>query len=110
MDEQKKDSIDLNSVAMMLIVHGGDAKSLSVEAIKAAEQNDIQLAEDKLKQADEALTKAHNSQSKLLSNEASGNNVPVSLLMVHAQDHLMNAITFHDLAKSFVRLYKNLNK
>ena len=31
-----------------------------------------------------------------------------TLLMVHSQDHLMNAITFRDLAGEIVALYKRL--
>ena len=35
----------------------------------------------------------------MLTQEAQGNHVKVDLYMVHAQDHLMTAITFIDLAK-----------
>jgi len=31
------------------------------------------------------------------------------LLMVHAQDHLMNAITVRDLAIEFVDMYKKMS-
>ncbi|ENA0413451.1 PTS lactose/cellobiose transporter subunit IIA, partial [Listeria monocytogenes] len=39
--------------------------------------------------------------------EARGEKAEVSLLLVHAQDHLMNAITFKDLAKEIVDLYRS---
>ncbi|HJF33529.1 MAG TPA: PTS lactose/cellobiose transporter subunit IIA, partial [Sporosarcina psychrophila] len=42
--------------------------------------------------------------------EIRGEGVVVSLLLVHAQDHLMNAITFKDLAIEFVDLYEVMNK
>ncbi|MEO2788903.1 PTS lactose/cellobiose transporter subunit IIA, partial [Lacticaseibacillus paracasei] len=43
-----------------------------------------------------------------LTEEAQGKKHPVSLLMVHGQDHVMNAITFRDLAGEIVDLYKKL--
>jgi PTS system cellobiose-specific IIA component len=44
----------------------------------------------------------------MLTEEAQGKKHPVSLLMVHGQDHVMNAITFRDLAGEIVDLYKKL--
>ena len=34
----------------------------------------------------------------------------LSLLMVHGQDHLMNAITFLDMAKEMVDVYRKLEE
>ncbi|WP_125607076.1 PTS lactose/cellobiose transporter subunit IIA [Lapidilactobacillus bayanensis] len=93
---------------MGLIVNGGNAKSSSMEAIQAAKKGDFDEADAKLKEADAALGEAHNSQTGMLTKEASGDHVKVTLLMVHGQDHLMNAITFRDLAGEIVDLYKKL--
>ncbi|WP_420196365.1 PTS lactose/cellobiose transporter subunit IIA [Lapidilactobacillus dextrinicus] len=93
---------------MGLIVNGGNAKSSSMEAIQAAKKGDFDEADAKLKEADAALGEAHNSQTGMLTKEASGDHVKVTLLMVHGQDHLMNAITFRDLAGEVVDLYKKL--
>ncbi|MCW6652453.1 PTS lactose/cellobiose transporter subunit IIA [Aerococcaceae bacterium NML191292] len=97
-------------VVMSLIMHGGDAKGKAVEAIRAAKQYDFELAEAKLKEAHEALNTAHRSQTNLLTQEASGDAVAVSLLMVHGQDHLMTALTFIDLAKELVEVYRELER
>lgn len=32
----------------------------------------------------------------------------MTLLLVHAQDHFMNALTVNDLANEFVDLYENI--
>lgn len=97
-------------VAMKLIVNGGNAKSLAFEAIEAAKKNDFVGAQQKLKKADDALVKAHHSQTDMLTKEANGEHETVTLMMVHAQDHIMNAITFRDLAGEMVDLYKRLAK
>ncbi|MDN6968907.1 PTS lactose/cellobiose transporter subunit IIA [Oenococcus sp. UCMA 17063] len=102
--------------AMGLIINGGNAKSSSMEAIQSAKLGDFEAADKKLLDAESFLATAHDSQTSMLANDArvfetgKGQLTQVSLLMVHAQDHLMNAITFLDLAKEIVEVYKRLAK
>ncbi|WP_425456200.1 PTS lactose/cellobiose transporter subunit IIA [Bacillus yapensis] len=93
-----------------IILHGGDGKSHAMEAIALAKTGDIEGAEAKLKNAEEALNQAHRIQTSLIQEEVRGNNATISLLMVHAQDHLMNSITVKDLAREFVDMYKVILK
>lgn len=93
---------------MGLIMHGGEAKGFASQAIRAAKEGRIDEAEQLLQDATASLNIAHKSQTQLLAKEASGESVELSLLMVHGQDHLMNALTFIDLAKEFVDLYKQI--
>ena len=94
--------------AMGLIANGGNAKSLACEAIRLAKKGDIAGAREKLKESDKSLLEAHNSQTGMLTKEAQGDHMHVTLLVVHSQDHLMNAITFRDLAGEMVDLYEKL--
>lgn len=94
--------------AMGLIANGGNAKSLAFEAIRLAKKGDIADAREKLKESDKSLLEAHNSQTGMLTKEAQGDHMHVTLLVVHSQDHLMNAITFRDLAGEMVDLYEKL--
>ena len=96
--------------AMGLIANGGNAQSLAFEAIRLAKKGDIEGAREKLKESDKSLLEAHNSQTNMLTKEAQGDHMHVTLLVVHSQDHLMNAITFRDLAGEMVDLYEKLYK
>ena len=96
--------------AMGLIANGGNAKSVAFEAIRLAKKGDIEGAREKLKESDKSLLEAHNSQTNMLTKEAQGDHMHVTLLVVHSQDHLMNAITFRDLAGEMVDLYEKLYK
>lgn len=96
--------------AMGLIANGGNAKSLAFEAIRLAKKGDVDGAREKLKESDKSLLEAHNSQTNMLTKEAQGDHMHVTLLVVHSQDHLMNAITFRDLAGEMVDLYEKLYK
>ena len=63
----------------------------------------------KIKDAEESLVQAHHSQTEMLTQEAQGNHVEVTLLTVHSQDHLMTSIAFTDLAKEIIDLYRRLD-
>jgi PTS system cellobiose-specific IIA component len=102
--------LSMEQIVMELVVNGGNARSKAMSAIKAAKGGDFELAKEKIKEANEALNKAHDFQTKLIQKEASGESVEISLLMVHAQDHLMNAMTVRDLAKEMVSMYEAFRK
>ncbi|MDR0922310.1 MAG: PTS lactose/cellobiose transporter subunit IIA [Lactobacillales bacterium] len=91
---------------MPLIIFGGEAKSLAIEAIQAAKKGNFVQADEKIQAANAAIVQAHHSQTELLTKSANGETVEVSIYMVHGQDHLMTSITFVDLAKEIIELYK----
>lgn len=93
---------------MGLIMYGGDAKGKAIEAIEAAKAYDFDTADTRMAEANESLVTAHQSQTSLLTSEAQGEDVELSLLLVHGQDHLMNAITFIDLAKEVIDIHRKL--
>lgn len=97
-------------IMMQIIVNGGNARSYSMEAIQLAKADKVKEARETLEIANEELALAHVAQTKLIQEEASGNFIEISLLMVHAQDHLMNAITVKDLAQEFIDMYERLLK
>lgn len=99
--------MDLESIIMELVVNGGNARSLALEAVDAASRKDFDAAREKLEACDEALRRAHEFQTDMISAEAAGDGVvPVSLVLVHGQDHLMNAMTVRDLAEQMIRMYR----
>ncbi len=101
-------SDDIMEIVMTLIMHGGDARSSSMEAIHAAKADNFDLAKEKIEGADIAIKEAHKIQTDLLTQEASGESVSINLLLVHAQDHLMSAMTYRDLAEEMIELYKRV--
>ena len=103
MDDEKR-----MQIVMGIIMAGGNAKSHAVEAITAAKKGDFAEAEKKLEEANQAIVDAHNTQTDMLTAEARGEHTPIDLYMVHAQDHLMTGITFVDLAKEIVEVYKKI--
>lgn len=97
-------------IIMGLIINAGNAKGEAVEALKAAKKGDFLLAEKKMAAGRAALVEAHNTQTGLLVEEASGNHATITLLMVHSQDHLMNAISYLDLTQELIDIHKRLSE
>lgn len=102
--------MNYEEIIMKLIVNGGNARSKAMEAIQYAKSGDIEKARELHQEACNELNKAHEVQTELIQEEAGGNSVTVTLLMVHAQDHLMNAITVKDLAQEFIDMYEKFSK
>lgn len=92
-----------------LILHAGNSKSHSMEAVKESREYNFQLAEDYMKKAKEELTLAHKIQTDLIQKEARGDKIYIDILMIHAQDHLSNALLMRELAEEIMRIYKCLN-
>ena len=99
---------DIEKVIMQLIMNGGDARSFSIRAIQAAEEGDFDEADKLLSDAKESMNKAHEVQTQLIQEEVRNNRTEVTLLMVHAQDHVMNAMTVRDLAQYIINNRKEI--
>lgn len=100
----------MEEVIMNLIVHSGEVRSYSMEAIQCAKKGEIEKAKGLIDKADAELSEAHNVQTALIQKEASGEKTEVSLLMVHAQDHLMTSMTLKYLALEIIEIHEELRK
>lgn len=99
----------MEEIMMELVVNSGNAKSLAMNAIEEAEDGNFLQAKALIDQAQEAISSAHHFQTNLIQQEASGNPVPLNLILVHGQDHLMNAILVIEMAERFIKMYQKIN-
>lgn len=99
-----------NEVIINIIVTAGTANSMLQEAYMAMLAGDESKSEELLVSANEELIKAHGFQTDLLGQEAEGNNAQISLLMVHAQDHLMNVVLCKQLISHLIGMQKQINE
>ena len=99
--------MEYERIIMSLIVHGGNARSNCLKALECAQNGDMIQAETLFKSVDEDINKAHEIQTKLIQAEINGEKNEITLLLIHAQDHLMNAMTVRDLALMMFKWIKN---
>ena len=101
---------ELEVIVFEIVNAAGAAKGLSYEALGEAEKGNYSKAEELLKEADKSLLEAHNIQTGIIQNEVNGDNMEVSVLFVHAQDHLMTSIEAKSLIECMIRMYKRIEK
>ena len=96
-------------VSFEIIATAGDSKGYSMDAICDAKKGDFESAQEKLKEANKGLLKAHELQTDMISQEAGGDSVPVNIILVHSQDHLTMANVALELADEIISLYKTID-
>ncbi|PGS51987.1 PTS lactose/cellobiose transporter subunit IIA [Bacillus sp. AFS041924] len=97
-------------IAFQLILHSGNAKSLLMEAMYKARDGEFEEAREKVIEANAELRLAHHSQTSLIQSEAGGQQYKINILLVHAQDHLMNTLTTRDLVEEIIYLHEKIIK
>lgn len=98
--------MDLESTVMELIISAGEARSCAFEALQFAKNGHYDESDHLLEKSKQALNLAHGVQTKLIESDEGKGKINVTLVMVHAQDHLMTSILCHDLIKEMIELYK----
>lgn len=97
----------LEQIAFKIISASGDALSTMLNALKYAKEGSFEKAEELMEESQRHLSKAHSVQTNLIIEESRGNKSEYSILMVHAQDHIMNATLATTLIREMIDLYKN---
>lgn len=100
----------MTEASFELILHAGNSKSSSMEAIELARHGAIDQADEKINEAYEELVIAHRIHAKLISRNNKIDHETVDLLMVHAQDHLNAAQIQLDNAKEIINLYEQIQE
>ena len=98
--------IALEEAVMEIIVNAGQSCSLCFEALHAARQGNIDEAKSLLREADGYARQAHKMQTKLIEQDAGEGRQLMTLIMVHAQDHLMNSLLARELSEEIIHLYQ----
>lgn len=101
---------NMEEVSFQMIAAIGEARSKIMQAMDFANEEDFELAQASLNQAKEKLVVAHDSHFNIIQQEASGKEVKLQLLFVHAEDQLMTTSMLKDVAEQFVKVYKKISK
>lgn len=97
----------ITEISFQIILYAGNGRSCAMEAIQEAKKGNFNEANPLIEEAGNELSKAHGFQTKLLQEEASGNEQSINIILVHSQDHLMTAMTVRDLAIEIIEIYRN---
>lgn len=99
---------EVMDVSMSIVAYAGDAFSHYYEAVELARVGKFDESDAQMAAGDASMHEAHDAQFGMISDEADGRDVPVGIICVHGQDHLMTAIMYQRTAKQLIRLYRDL--
>jgi PTS system cellobiose-specific IIA component len=91
-----------------VILHAGNARSSAKEAQEYASEADWEAAQASLDEANDEIVSAHKMNMEIIQQEAKGEPVEFSVLLVHALDLLVLAWSEIDFAEQFINLNKRI--
>lgn len=100
---------ELEMICFNIISTVGTAKSMYFEAIQEARANNFEKCEELLKEGRSIFVEGHKAHAKLIQKEASGEPFEKTLLLIHAEDQMMQAEMLSSLAEEFIYLHKKIN-
>ncbi|RLM21109.1 molecular chaperone TorD [Brenneria alni] len=91
-----------------LIVQSGEARSCAMEALRSSRKGDWDQVNQLLRMATIAIRKAQSIQTEFIGGNEGKEKIDLDLIIVHAQDHLMNAMLCRELTEEIIALRKEL--
>lgn len=101
---------EIQELGFQIIGFSGDALNYYFQALNSCKAGKLDEVDSFIKKGDSALKSAHKLQTDLIVKEANGETSEYSVIMVHAQDHLMNSILVKKLVLELVYVNKKLLK
>ena len=97
---------EMEMICFQLIANSGAAKSAYLEALELAKTGQKEAAQAKLSEAEECFVLAHQVHSELIQKEASGQQTPVSLLLMHAEDQMASVEVVQLLVRELMAVHQ----
>lgn len=109
MSEMQLNELTEEQINFHLILHSGNARSKVIQSLREYREGRPAEAERFLELAEEDLKSAHDIHFKMIQKEAEGKKTEFSLLLMHAEDHLMSTLTMKELVKEMIEIFKSRN-
>ncbi len=100
----------MEEIVFKIILHAGEARTSLIEAMSCTRAFDFTGCAEYLDKATKSIQKAHQTQTELIRKEVNGETQCVSLLMVHAQDHLASAISMKEMVYEINEMVKSIDE
>ena len=100
--------MDMEATVMELIINSGETRSLAMQAVHAARKGVWQDVDRLMQDAADAAKRAHDVQTMLIGMDEGCGTVPVNLILVHAQDHIMTSMLARELIAELIEVQRQL--
>ncbi|SEN71584.1 PTS lactose/cellobiose transporter subunit IIA [Lihuaxuella thermophila] len=106
MDKLQLEKLTPEQIGFHLVLHSGNARSKIIQSLREYRAGNLSRSETLLDEAEEDLSHAQQIHFHLIQKEANGDKAAFSLLLMHAEDHLMSTLTMKDLVKELLEVFK----
>ena len=98
--------MDMEISCMQMILHSGNSRGDSSEAIECLKEKQFDKATELLENAKSELLLAQKTHAEMTNDEA----IPMNLLLVHAEDHVASSEVVLTMANELFVVYSILNE
>ena len=99
----------MQEVAFQIIGNTGAAKSMYIEAVSIAKTGDITGARTLVEDAQEMYNEAHKFHFEIIQKETNGEQLPFSIIFMHAEDQLLNTETVKMMTVELIDVHEKIN-
>ena len=99
---------NLEETVMELIINAGESRSCAMQALYAAKAGKWEEVDGLLEESTAASKRAHHVQTQLIGLDEGSGKVPVNLVMIHAQDHIMTSMLARELIEELIAVHRKL--
>ncbi|MDR0125134.1 MULTISPECIES: PTS lactose/cellobiose transporter subunit IIA [Bacillus] len=110
MEKKALQDLTEEQISFQLILHSGNARSKIIQSLKVFRNNQTEEAFELFKQAEDDLSQAHEIHFQMIQKEAGGEKTNFSLLLMHAEDHLMSTMTMKELVGELLLIFQSMKK
>ena len=94
-------------ISFKIIAAVGEARSSYIQAIREAKKGNFEKADALIEEGSKVFIEGHHAHSELIQQEANGEPIVPTLMLMHAEDQLMSADAFKIIAQEFIDVYRN---
>lgn len=102
--------MELNeAVCFRMIASTGEAAACYMEALETAKNGDCEKARALIQQGEQSALECHREHAALLSAMANHEKIEISLLLMHAEDQMMNGELMKLMANELIDIYAKVS-
>lgn len=94
--------------AFQIIANVGMAKTMYLQALDEAKNNNFDKAQEMLDQGKEVFVEGHKAHAEILAKSAGADSIQMSMILAHAEDQLMSTETIEIMVKELIEVYKKI--
>lgn len=99
----------IEEISFQMIADVGSANALYLEAVTEAKKGKIEGARELLRKGERCYRHSHKVHAELIMKMAGGEEIPVDMILMHAEDQLMNAEVIKLMAEQVIDLCQMVN-